>query len=436
MKTIFAKRESLAGEAFRTRTFRPRYISAVLTATSLLSCLLASHADVVTDWNEIMTVTAAASPDPAARIRTGVITHVAVFEAVNSILAEYTPYLGRITAPSGASPKAAAVAAAHRVLTALHPENTARLDAARTASLAPISDNRSKTDGLTVGVAAADAILALRADDGFDGVVPYTPQIGPGIWQPTPPGFEPAFRPGLGQVATFGITNAQQFRADPPPALNSRKYARAYQEVKRLGDANNSNRPQRKTELARFYAISEPDMIYYPTARQVSAAKGKTLSENARIFALLSMAIWDGAVACFETKYHFNLWRPVTAIHAAHTDGNDKTDPDPQWRPLVFTLPFPSYPSGHASFGGAARAVLERMFGEGGHRITLNNPAAPEIVLHYTSFKQITDDIDEARVAGGVHFRFDQEAGAAQGKRVGEYILRHWLRPARQSDGD
>ena len=380
-----------------------------------------------------MATTAATSPDPAAQIRTAVITQVAVFEAVNSILGDYTPYLGRISARPGASPEAAAVAAAHRVLTTLHRESTTNLDAARAASLASIPDGRSKTDGLSVGVAAAEAILALRAGDGFDIVVPYTPQIGPGIWQPTPPGFEPAFQPGLGQVAPFGITNTREFRADPPPALNSKQYARAYAEVKRLGDTNSPNRSQQKTEVARFYAISDADEIYYPAARQVSATQRKTLSENARTFALLSMAIWDGAIACFETKYHFNFWRPVTAIHAAHTDGNPKTDPDAQWRPLVFTPPFPSYPSGHASFGGAARAVLEKMFGEGGHRIALRNPAVADIVLHYTTFKQITDDIDEARVAGGVHFRFDQEAGARQGKRVGEYILRHWLRPTLES---
>ena len=430
MKTIFARRESLTDLTFRTRTFRSRFLGLFLAATTFLSGPVASHADAVTHWNEIMEVTAAASPDPAAQGRTAVMTQVAVFEAVNSILGEYTPYLSRISAPSGASPEAAAVAAAHRVLTALHPENTANLDAARAESLASIPDNRSKTDGLSVGTAAAEAILTLRADDGFDVVVPYTPQNGPGIWQPTPPGFEPAFGPGLGQVATFGITNARQFRAEPPPALNSRQYARAYDEVKRLGDTNSPSRSQQKTAVARFYAISDADKIYYPAARQVSAAQGKTLSENARIFALLSMAIWDGAVACFETKYHFNFWRPVTAIRAANADGNGKTDPDLQWTPLVFTPPFPAYPSGHASFGGAARAVLERMFGEGGHRITLRNPAVPEIVLQYRTFKQITDDINEARVAGGVHFRFDQEAGSRQGRRVGEYILRHCLRPA------
>ena len=146
------------------------------------------------------------------------------------------------------------------------------------------------------------------------------------------------------------------------------------------------------------------------------------------------MAIWDGIVACFETKYHFALWRPVTAIRAAQTDRNPKTQPDSNWEALVFTPPFPAYPSGHASFGGAARAILEDEFGADGHDIELMNPAMPGVVLHYTSFKQITDEIDAARIFGGVHFRFDQEAGALLGKRVGEYVLRHALRPACDHD--
>ena len=145
----------------------------------------------------------------------------------------------------------------------------------------------------------------------------------------------------------------------------------------------------------------------------------------------MSIAIWDGIVACFETKYHFTLWRPVTAIRAAQTDRNPKTQPDSNWEALVFTPPFPAYPSGHASFGGAARAILENEFGADGHDIDARcNPAMPGVVLHYSTFKQITDEIDEGRIYGGVHYRFDQEAGALLGKRVGEYVLRHALRPA------
>jgi hypothetical protein len=165
------------------------------------------------------------------------------------------------------------------------------------------------------------------AEDGSSKVVPYTPGTRPGDYQPTPPDFTPAFRPGLGKVATFGIKNGAQFRLDPPPALHSDKYAPDYNEVKRVGDANSSERPRDRTDGARFYAVTDT-VLYNPAARQVSEAQGKTLSENARIFALLTMAIFDAAVAVFDSKYFYDFWRPVTAIRAGDSDGNDKTAPE------------------------------------------------------------------------------------------------------------
>jgi hypothetical protein len=394
-----------------------------------------TFADVVIEWNAVMETTVAAT-DPAAQVRSATITQVAVFEAVNSVLGQYEPYLGLAKAPAGTSPEAAAIAAAHRVLTVLHPEKAAHLDARRAASLAPLPAGPARETGIATGVAAADALLARRAHDGFDQTASYTPGTKPGEWQPTPPDLTPAFRPGLGRVAPFVIAAAAEFRASPPPALASAKYARDYQEVKAVGAVNSHERSPERMEVARFYEITDALPIYFPAARQVSGAQGRTLSENARNFALLAMAIFDGAVACFETKYHYNVWRPVTAIRAGDVDGNRKTEPDFAWQSLVFTPPFPSYPSGHASFGAAARRVLEHVFGEDGHAIILRNPQLPGVVLHYTAFEQITDDIDDARIYGGVHYRFDQEAGARQGRRIGAYIVRHALRPVRDNPID
>jgi hypothetical protein len=399
-----------------------------LLASVLFMATELARADAVTEWNEIMQTTASVS-DPAARIRTAAVTQVAVFEAVNSILGHYEPYLREIPASPDASPEAAVIAAAHRALMYLHPESANYLDAARAQALAKLGDEPGVDDGIAVGDAAADAILALRSDDGFDIEIPHTPGSGPGEWIPTPPSFIPAFRPGLGRVAPFAIAIGRQFRAAPPPRLHSRAYARDYNEVRAVGEANSSMRSRYFTDVSRFYAATDVEAIHFPAARQVAIAQGTTLAENARIFALLSMAIWDAAVACFESKYHFNLWRPITAIAAADVDGNPRTDPDASWRSFVENPPFPSYPSGHASLGAAARAILEHAFGKGGHAITLQNPTLPEIVLHYERFKQITDDIDDARVYGGVHFRFDQEGGVRQGWRIGKHILRHQLRP-------
>jgi hypothetical protein len=169
-------------------------------------------------------------------------------------------------------------------------------------------------------------------------------------------------------------------------------------------------------------------------ARQVSFAQGKTLSQNARIFALLAMAIGDASIAAYDTKYHYSLWRPLTAIWGGDTDGNAQTEADPTWLPLIPTPAFPSYASAHATLSGAARVVLERIFGVQGHAFTLTNPALPLIVLNYTTFEKVCDDIDDARIYGGIHFRFDQEAGALQGRKVGNYILTHHLRSVPSGD--
>jgi len=277
-------------------------------------------------------------------------------------------------------------------------------------------------------------MLALRALDGWDAVVPYTPGTDPGDWQPTPPAGAPAFLPHWGQVTPFGLEEGSQFRLPPPPALHTGKYASDYNEVMLVGKSDSLFRPQDRTDVAKFYAAASPVQVFNSAARQVSAAQGKSLSENARIFALLAMAMGDASIACWETKYHYNFWRPVTAIRAGDSDGNAGTDPDPLWLPLITTPAFPGYASGHATVSGAAVAVLGRAFGKDGHAVTLTHSAVPLIVLNYTAWDEITDDVDDARVYGGIHFRFDQEAGAHQGRQVGRYILRNYLRSVDELD--
>ena len=405
-----------------------------IVATLVLVGAGTAHADAVTDWNAIMEATVAAPPtNPFFQARWGAIVQLAVFEAVNAVVGDYEPYLGTITAPPGASPDAAAIAAAYRTLVTLRPGSAPALDAARAQSLAAIPDGPAKDAGIAVGEAAAAAMLLLRANDGWNAVVPYTPGTDPGDWQPTPPLIAPALLPGWGLVTPFGLEEGSQFRAPPPPALHTGKYANDYNEVKLVGRIDSPFRPQDRTDVARFYAAATPIQTWNPAARQVSAAQGKTLSENARIFALLAMAMADGSIAVFDTKYFYNRWRPVTAIWNADLDDNRQTDPDPTWLPLIATPPFPSYSSAHATLSGAARAVLERAFGKHGLAITLTNPQLG-LVLNYTSWKQITDDIDDARVYGGIHFRFDQEAGAHQGRKVGKYILRNYLRSELDDD--
>jgi hypothetical protein len=197
-------------------------------------------------------------------------------------------------------------------------------------------------------------------------------------------------------VTPFGLEEGSQFRLPPPPALRTGKYASDYNEVKLVGRIDSPFRPQDRTDVARFYAATTPVQAWNSAARQVSAARGSSLSENARTFALLAMAVCDASIAVFDTKYHYNSWRPVTAIRAGASDGNAHTDADPDWLPLIATPAFPGYASAHATLSGAARVVLERVFGKGGHAITLTNPALPTIVLDYSAWAEINDDIDDA----------------------------------------
>ena len=402
----------------------------------------ASSPDVVLHWNEIAVATMLTGPgaaSPFAQARFAAIVQLAVFEAVNAITHQYQPYLGTITAPAGASADAAAVAAAYTVLRSYFSTNSAAaLDAARASSLAAIPDSQSKADGIVTGEAAAAAMIALRAGDGSAPLISHAPgEPTPGVWQTTA-GCAAGLFFSWQNVTPFGIRSTADFILDPPPSLTSERYTKDYLEVKTFGSMTNKNeaRPQDRSDVARIYRDTSPTNLLNSAARQVAGAEGGSLSENARALALLNMAASDSLVASFANKYRYNFWRPETAIHAGLTDGNSKTDADSTFAPYVTTPCFPSYPSNHASGTGGGAEVLRRMYGAGGHTITVSspNPVDAGIVLHYTTFKAITNDVDDARVFGGIHFRFDQEAGGRLGRDIATYVVKHNLRPINESD--
>ena len=407
----------------------------------LLFGSVGARADVVLDWNAIAVNTAVANnQSPFAQARYAAIVQLAVFEAVNSITHHYQPYLGTITAPPDASPDAAAIEAAYLVLSTYFPASQASLYADRTTSLLTIPDGPAKIDGIATGDAAALAMIALRANDGSSPPKFKTPGPPvPGEWQAT------ASCPNVNGVAVgvgfqwqnvtpFGIPSAGDFLLDPPPALTSDKYAKAYNEVMMVGSLASTQRPPDRANVALFYAASSPTQVFNQAAEQVAMEQGRSLSENARALALINMAMNDSLVASFLNKYTYNFWRPETAIHTGNTDGNPKTHGDASWTPFILTPCFPSYPSNHGSGGNGAAVVLRRLYGEAGHSIRLTNPAVPNIALQYTSFKQITDDISDARVYGGIHFRTDQVAGAHLGKAVGRAVYKNNLRPKHDDD--
>jgi hypothetical protein len=401
-----------------------RLLPGLLVALSLN--VANAHEDAVLEWNRITFDLLLEAPPPM-QMRFGAIVQLAVFEGVNSVSGEYRSTVDVPRSAPGASAPAAAVGAAHRVLRTYFPERALEFDAARENSLARIPAGRARDAGIAAGEAAAIAVMASRENDGAEKSESYLPgSVDPGQWQLT------ADCPPTGgvflhwrDVKPFVIRSAAQFRLPPPPALGSPRYARAYTEVMEKGARASTRRPPDRTLVAKFYETFGDGGLWNPVARQLARASRQTLAENAHTFALMNLALHDLTVALVETKYHYHFWRPETAIVAAGSDGNDRTQPDASYAPLVSAPCHPSYPSGHAATSGAAREVLERTFGARSHGIVLTQPAMPGVKLEYSTLEELTDDIDDARVYGGIHFPFDQKGGAEQGRNVGAHVWRH-----------
>lgn len=404
-----------------------------------LACTPAARADVVLDWNAIAArTTAVPGQSPFHQARLMAITQLAVFEAVNAITNQYDPYLSTPIAGSpDASADAAAIAAAYRVLKNYFPGNMT-IDTDRANALAAIPDGFAKTSGIAVGEAAAAAMIALRASDGSSPATFFVPSSTlAGDWQMTPncPAAGGQFYQWQG-VTPFGIESVSDFLLPAPPELTSNHYAKDYLEVQTVGAANSSERPADRTDVARLYGASSPTFALSMVTRQIAGAKGLSLAENARALALIMMSINDSLIASFYNKYHYNLWRPETAIRAGALDGNDKTDGDSTFAPFIGTPCFPTYPSNHASGTNGGLEMMRRLFGAAGHDVTFTNNVptlgslpATTITRHYTQLKQIADDVDDARVYGGIHYRFDQDAGNVLGRAIATEIYKNNLRP-------
>ena len=422
----------------------------------------AARADAVLQWNEIAvrTLTTQTPPlNPFAQARFATIVQLAVFEAVNAIAGDYEPYLGSavaptalpIVAPPGASAEAAAIAAAHAVLVHYFPGSAAALDAARDAGLAAIPDGLAKTNGIATGLAAAAGMIAERVGDGSSPLTFYQPPapLDPGEWNITPGCPTDASGNPLGgillnwrDVRPFGVVRpavghwSEAFRPAPPPELTSNESAKDYNEVQAKGGAVSAVRTAERATVARFYAAASPTFVFLTAARQLAEARGDSLAENARNLALVSIATSDSLVASFATKYHYNFWRPSTAIRGGDTDGNRKTAADPNFVTFIVTPCFPSYPSNHASGSNGGAETMRRIYGAAGHSITLSTvvPVIGPVTLTYSSLQQIADDIDDARIYGGMHYRFDQVAGARLGREVATHIYKNNLQRSRGSD--
>jgi len=419
------------GETVETTPRKPRTSNLRAGLAIALGATLASaaaEADVVTDWNLITLATQAAVPGairspPAARALA--MVHLAIFDSVNAIDRRFTPYAVGTLADPAASPEAAAAAAAHAVLLNLYPGRQTDLDAAYALSLASIPDGASKTEGVSVGESVAAVILALRSSDGSAVTLPYTLAPGPGIYQPDPAALFVAW----GKVTPFALKSGSQFRTEGPPALSSDEYARDYNEVKSLGALNSSSRTADQTEAAVFW-VENIQIPCNKIARIAAAAQQNSLSENARLFALLNLAGVDTTIAVMDTKYTFNFWRPREAIHAGDSDGNENTAADPAWTPLTYIGVHPDYVSQHSAYGGAAATVLANFFGTDDFSFTITTSTAPGGVFRsYDSFSHAAEENLNSRVWLGAHFRTACVHGFNQGKQVANYVLHHFLQP-------
>ena len=399
-----------------------------------------ARADAVLDWHEIAvnTISTASPPRPGpVGFVDMAVLHAAVYDAVQAINGKFKPYHVQIPGASG-SPEAAAAKAAHEVLVNIFPAQSASLETTYRDYLA--KKGLAESDpGVAVGQTAAAGILALRANDGRVPnplPPPFTGDTATGVWRPTtsyqpppPPSGAPMATPWLGAVPCFTLQNGDQFRAKPPPALTSQQYAADYNEVKALGAQSNSARSPEQTELAYFYAGKSGSnfVLWHRALRDVAAARVNNIDDSARLLALANLAMADALITVWDTKKHYVLWRPVTAIQEGENDGNAATAGDPSWQPFLNTPPYPDYTSGANGVTGALTRSLALFFGKDDMSFTVTSDysEAPKKTRNYNRFSDMASDMVNVRIYHGIHFRFADEASREQGTKVADWIFGH-----------
>jgi hypothetical protein len=408
-----------------SKTKRAAWASMVFAAAALASP--AATADAVCDWNtaagEII-VGARMGPPPANRALA--IVHTAVYEAVNAITRRYPVSTLKLDAASGASVDAAIAAASRTALAKLLPSQQSAIEAAYQAALAKVADGAAKASGIAVGEQAATAILAMRADDGAGAAEAYRPQTAPGVYVPTMiPAVThwPQRRPWL-------MSSASQFRPGAPPALTSALWARDYNEIKNLGGKSNARRTVEQTQIGGFWEATLPP-IFNGIVLSIADAPGREITQNARLLAAVAQAADDALLAVFDAKYRYNFWRPVTAIRNGDLDGNDATERDASWTPFIETPLHPEYPCAHCTVAAAVGTVLQAEIGSGATPTltTTSYLVKGGAARNWTRIDDLMQEVANARVYAGVHFRNSTEVGTAMGKQVGGLAVAKFLRP-------
>jgi hypothetical protein len=383
-------------------------------------------ADPITEWSVAASNAAAASGMSPLRVPiTFAILHLAMHDAVTAVSGDRRPHVARAHVTGRASAYAAAVEAGYRVLLFEFPSQQAALQIIYERLLAGEPDEKAKRIGVKVGAAVAHQLLTLRANDGRNDVVTYVPGSGPGVWVPTPPGFLPADSAFLARVTPFTMTRPSQFRPSGPPRLRSKRWTADYDEVTSFGAKNSTTRTPEQTATALFWQPLA-GTVWPATIRRVAREQQLDLTSAARFQAATFAAFADALIACWDAKFHFNFWRPVTAIQQGDTDRNPRTEADPDWEPLAETPNFPEYPSGHACATAAVAHTIEDFF-EYDVDIPARNVVTGE-ERFYRRAKDAVDEVVEARMLLGIHFRTGDEDGADIGVRIARQIRREWFK--------
>ncbi len=399
-------------------------VGAITAIFLIMSALSDARADAVTEWNQRagnIVVNANIGPLPAERALA--IVHASVYEAVNAITQRYPVSSVKLEAATGASVEAAVAAANYAALTQLAPSQQVAIDNEYQAALAIITDGVAKARGIAVGEKAVAAVLALRANDGATAGESYRPYTKAGVYVPTVIPEAPQWmyrKPWL-------MIHPAQFRPAPPPELGSELWERDYNEVKSLGHRNSQQRSTEQTQIARFWEEVMPP-IYHGIVRSVANASGREITQNARLFAAVTQASDDALIAVFDAKYHFGFWRPVTAIRNGDIDGNDATERDASWVPFIDTPMHPEYPCAHCIVSAAVGTVLQAEIGDGPTPVlTTTSKAAGGVARSWTKLDDFMQEVVNARIYDGVHYRNSGKVGAEMGKQIAMLATEKYL---------
>jgi hypothetical protein len=389
------------------------------------SAATTGQGNAVMDWSQIAQNAIVVGRTSTSSLVLEAIVQAAVYDAVVAIEGGSEPFVASPTVPRPASAAAAVAASAHDVLVARVPGQAASVDTQYAAYLATIPDAPAKANGITVGQEVAAAILAWRAGDGFDDVVPYVqPPPGPGVFEPV--AATTPLEVKLTQVRPFTYSSSSEFRPDGPNPLTSAEYAEDLNEVRIYGKADSSVRSPEQTEIVRFW--TEAGATQQPrTLRELATEKGLGLAETARMFALVHVASADALLACFDAKYHYLFWRPIHAIQRADTDDNPATESDPTWRALL-TVNHPEYPSAHACGTTALTEALAAFFGTDKVAFAMSS-SVTGTTRYYDRLSDVVKEVYDARVWGGLHFRNSMIEGAWIGKKVARHVVTNFCRP-------